>query len=297
MHKNSVLFYTQNRWAFGQIHHSLIKRLWSHGIYAHLLDWTQSYSQLEFDLLNKKFETFVTTPEAVEHLKQRGIPLSRIVSIAHHEKDITSAVTDYGVSNFEELKGYGVINNSLIDVSKKLGIKRIPFTLKVGIDFDHFYLPVNKTLEVIGYAGEIKSSMSDGSDFKRSYLIPSIIDRVKLPLRSHEFFNHLCMSGYYTLIDALLVSSNYETAGLPAMEAAAAGKLVISPAVGYFDGSFGVLCRTPDQEFLEDAVETIERFKDPVLYKNICLSSQQCIKDHFDWSVLIKDWINIIYNP
>jgi hypothetical protein len=245
--------------------------------------------------LNQKFETFVTTPEAIEHLKQMGIPLSKIVSIAHQEKDISTAVTNHGVDNFDELKGYGVVNNSLVDVSRNLGIRKIPSVVKVGVDFDHFYLPVKDSLDVIGYAGEIKSLMSDNSDFKRSYLIPQIIEQVKLPLQHHQYFNHLCMAGYYTLIDGLIVSSNYETAGLPAIEAAAAGKLVISPAVGYFDGSYGLLCRTPDQEFVEDAVAMIERFKDPVLYKNVCLSSQQYVRDHYDWSVLVKDWINLVY--
>jgi hypothetical protein len=45
-----VLFYNQNRWALGSIHHALAKELYKYGIIANLLDWTQQYSLEEIRL-------------------------------------------------------------------------------------------------------------------------------------------------------------------------------------------------------------------------------------------------------
>ena len=65
-----VLFYTQNRWAFGSIHHGLIKELYKHNIYGNLLDWTKRYTEEEFKYLDNTYDLFVTNPEAVMSLHQ-----------------------------------------------------------------------------------------------------------------------------------------------------------------------------------------------------------------------------------
>ena len=290
----SVLFYTQNRWAFGQIHHALIKRLWEHGIYAHLLDWTQHYSDTEFELLNEKFETFMTTPEAVGSLVHRGIPISKIICVAHHEKDIVAAVKDVGAEFVSGVKRFGVMTPDLVGVARQNGIVRPINEVRYGLDFDHYFAPIANELKTVGYAGEIASHMSDGSDFKRSHLIPMVIARVPLALRQHEFYNHLCMAGYYTKIDALLVSSSYETAGLPAMEAATAGRLVVGTPVGYFDGSSGILCRLDADGFVADAARALEEHMDPRKYREQCERAQQYARDHYDWRHVIDKWLELL---
>lgn len=294
MYRNSVLFYTQNRWAFGQIHQALIKRLWEHNIYSNILDWGVKYTYLEFDLLQLKYNTIASTPEPLAFLRNLRIPASRIVIVAHHEKDLVAGVEAAGAEAFEDLKGFAVVNSSMISVAANLGIKRIPSVLKVGIDFDQFYLPVGNSLSILGYAGEIKSLMSDNTDFKRSHLVPKVVEGVGLELRQHEHFNYLCMPGYYTTIDALLVPSKYETAGLPALEAAAAGKLVLSTNVGYFDGSYGISCRMSENDFVFDAVEALNKHKDPKVYLETCYRSQQYVKDNYDWDKVIFDWLELL---
>jgi hypothetical protein len=294
MYRNTVLFYTQNRWAFGQIHQALVKRLWGYNIYSHVLDWGTKYTYQEFDLLKLKYNTFASTPEPLAFLKSIGIPASRIVIVAHHEKDLVAGVAEAGAEAFEDLHGFAVVNSSLITVAANLGIKRVPSVVKVGIDFDQFYMPINNSLKVIGYAGEIKSFMSDNTDFKRSHLVSDVVTKTKLQLKQHEYFNYLCMPGYYTTIDALLVPSKYETAGLPALEAAASGKLVISTNVGYFDGSYGISCRMPDDEFIFDATQALEQHKDPQVYKSTCERSQQYIKENYDWSNVIAGWLDLL---
>ena len=106
--------------------------------------------------------------------------------------------------------------------------------------------------------------------------------------------NHLCMPGYYRSVDSILITSRYESAGLPSMEAAAAGRLVVGAAVGYFDGSSGILCRTSDEEFVVDAREALVAHRDPAIYKNTCERSQQYARDHYDWEHRIEAWLELI---
>ena len=104
-----ILFYTQNRWAFGSIHHGLIKRLYAHGLYCNLLDWTLPTTYIEFHLLNEIYDIFMTTPEAVANLVGLGIPLSKIVCVAHCERDITLAAKNLGTEFYSQLAGMGVV--------------------------------------------------------------------------------------------------------------------------------------------------------------------------------------------
>lgn len=294
MKQHSVLFYTQNRWAFGQIHHALIKRLWEHKIFAHLLDWTQAYSHKEFQLLNSRYDTFVTTPEAIYSLLNYGIPPSKIVSVAHSERDIAGGIQTIGTAGFDSLKSYGVVHPDLIQSSISRGISRPPDLVRVGIDFDHYYTPIGDALKIIGYAGDKEHKTVHDVDCKRTYLLPPVIQDMPFEFRAHEFYNHICMSGYYPTIDAILVPSSSETAGLPAMEAAAAGRLVVSTEVGYFNGEAGLLCRTDDEGFIQDARQALLMCADPKVYKAECERAQQYAKDNFDWKYSLDNWLNLL---
>jgi glycosyltransferase involved in cell wall biosynthesis len=293
MHPN-VLFFIENGWVFGQIHHALIKRLWSKKIYSHLLDWNGTYTYEEFSYFNSKYDTFVTVPCGITALLHYGIPIEKIVAVAHHEKDLISVTQSDGVGMFEALKGYGVIHASMCELSKTLDITRVPSVVSNGVDFDHFYSPISKELKVVGYGSAINSSMPDGTDFKRGYLAPRVLEGLGLDYVTHTFMNHLCMPGYYRTMDALLVTSKYEGCGLPAMEAASAGRLVIGASAGYFTGQSGFLCRTPDDEFVDDAREILLTCKEsPGLYKLICEKSQQYARDHYDWEHTVDGWIEL----
>jgi hypothetical protein len=294
MQKNSVLFFTQNQWAFGQIHHALIKRFYTHGVYAHLLNFYQEYRQKEYDMLNSTFKTFVTTPEAVARLMHHGIPPNKIVAIAHAERDVVGGVKNSGTEVFNLLKGFGVINKTLSTIWKSFGVAREPTVVRNGVDFDYYYAPASDALKIVGYAGAAMHPMSDGSDCKRSYLASRVMENSGLEYRCAPNINHLCMAAYYRTIDAVLVTSNYEACGLPILEAAAAGRLVVSPEVGYFDGAHGALCRLDDEDFVADAKEALAKYQDPALYKEACEKAQQYARDHYDWGSVISGWLKLI---
>jgi glycosyltransferase involved in cell wall biosynthesis len=227
-----VLFYTQNRWAFGSIHHGLCKELYKHGIYANLLDWTIPYSQHEFDFLNRTYDVFVTTPEAVIPLHQRGIALNKIVSIAHGQWDILLAKRNSGVDFYSRLKGYAVISDVLKNKSIEFGVNRIPDIVKLGIHTDVFKRNISDRLLVVGYAGMKETKNFFGEEIKRGKLVEDAVTGMNVDLRSFPEMNHLCMPSYYGIVDCVVMSSTEEAGGLPMMEAAAAGRLTIGTPVG-----------------------------------------------------------------
>jgi hypothetical protein len=295
-----VLFFIENEWAFGQIHHALIKRLWDHKIFSHLLDWNKQYNLREFRNITSKFDVIVTTPCRIALLvNQYGVPLNKIVAIAHHLKDIYWGVQYAGIDCFEQLHGYAVNHESLISGSIGYGVKRIPDIVTYGIDFDFYYAKPSKSLKMLGYAGAFAQTDVTGKECKRMHLAKLVSEKTAIPISAsvtqNERLHFLAMPEFYKSVDCLLVPSTYETAGLPALEAAAAGRLVLSTQVGYFDGSFGNLCSMEDDNFVKDAVSHIYLHRtNPRYYRDACNESQQYVKEKFDWPVTINGWINAI---
>jgi len=293
-----VLFYTQNRWAFGSIHHGLCKELYKHGIYANLLDWTIPYSQHEFDFLNKTYDVFVTTPEAVIPLHQRGISMDKIIAVAHGQWDILLARRNFGVDFYSRLKGYAVISDVLKNKSIEFGVTRIPDIVKLGIHADVFKRSISDRLLVVGYAGMKETKNFFGDEIKRGKLVEDAVTGMNVDLRSFPEMNHLCMPSYYGIVDCVVMSSTEEAGGLPMMEAAAAGRLTIGTPVGYYAEdaieSGGVIVSIDPNDFINETRDAIQRYQqDNQLYRYTCAKIQEYAIETFDWSNRIESWIKL----
>ena len=293
-----VLFYTQNRWAFGSIHHGLCKELYKHGIYANLLDWTIHYSQHEFDFLNKTYDVFVTTPEAVIPLHQRGISLDKIIAVAHGQWDILLARRTYGVDFYSHLKGYAVISDVLKNKSIEFGVSRIPDIVKLGIHTDVFKRDISDRLLVVGYAGMKETKNFFGEEIKRGKLVEDAVIGMNVDLKSFPEMNHLCMPSYYGIVDCVVMSSAEEAGGLPMMEAAAAGRLTIGTPVGYYANdaiySGGVMVSIDPNNFIQETREAILRYQnDKYLYRSTCAKIQEYAIGTFDWTSRIEYWVKL----
>ena len=296
-----VLFYTQNRWAFGSIHHALCKELYQHGIYANLLDWMQHYSMEELALIDRTYDIIVTNPEAVElYLAKWGFDRKKIVVIAHAQWDLLKAQAEGGTEFLSEVRNYAVISDVLARKSAEIGIARTPKITPLGIHTDMFSADIAPALRTVGYAGAPTGANFAGVDIKRGHLVETAVSGVDgLTLQTHGFYNHLCMPAYYKLIDGLVVSSSEEAGGLPAMEAAAAGRLVIGTPVGYFehngDQGGGITVPVEPEAFVAKTQEHLAYYRDnPVQYRLKCESIQQYARDNYDWSKVIDAWLEVI---
>ena len=296
-----VLFYTQNRWAFGSLHHGLCKELYKYNIYANLLDWDVDYTSEEFELLNNTYDLFVAHPESCLRLHYNcKVPLNKIVAIAHEQWDILLAKKESGVDFYSELHSYAVISKIVSDKSLEIGISVVPKFVKYGIHFDLFCDPVHDSLRNVGYGGAKESFNFYGVDRKRGHLVEKVVSSVEdLNLVSHKFYNYMCMPAYYNKIDALIMSSSEDAGGLPAMEAAAAGKLIIGTPVGYFEENGkhggGILVPLDELGFLNETRKHLIYYRDnPKEYKEKCEEIQNYARENYDWSKTINSWVELL---
>lgn len=296
-----ILFFIYHEWAFGSLHYSLIKELYKHNIYADLLTWTKIYTTEEFKLLIENYDSIVTTPDAAYliHLKYE-IPLNKIIAIAHEQWDLYIANKNHKLNFLKEVKQYSVISKILVETSKELGIERIPKITPAGICFNNFYRPViNKNMEFIGYAGAKQSFNYFGIDRKRGFLVEKIIKNINdLKLINHNNYSFMCMPSYYHKLDCVIISSIEDAGGLPSMEAAACGKLVISTPVGYFEEhgpkGGGITVPIDTELFIKETTEKLIFYKENKKeYIKKCEEIQEYAKKNYDWSCVINYWLDL----
>ena len=292
-----VVFFIENKWAFGSIHYALCKELFKHNIYANLLDWNTPYRVDEMQMMNSCVDYFVTIPYAIRILHgDYGIPLEKIIAVAHGKSDFKDC--DLGV--YDKLYKYAVVCDWLVKTSAELGITRIPAVLPIGIHVENFLDSVHKNLNVVGYGGARELIGVDGLEIKRGKLVEQAVAAVdrRIQLVQSNFYHYIGMPGYYKTIDCLVMSSTEETVGLPAMEAAAAGRLVIGTPVGYFEWNGyrggGIPVPLDANMFIDKVAEHLTYFRDnPKAYKEVCHSIQDYAKETYDWSMHIDHWVHL----
>lgn len=291
----------ENAWAFGAIHNGLVRELFPHGILASILDWREQYTEQEFLYLNSVYDLFVTVPPVAILLHNHyKIPLEKIIMVAHGELDILKAhPTGKNDALFDQVRGYGVISQSLRYKSIEFGIRRDPTVVRTAVPFDLFYSPPANRLNHIGYGGVKEAFDFFGNEIKRGRLVENVVNGIDgVRLKVPDMINHNCMPGYYQTIDALVISSTQEAGGLPAMEAAAAGRLVMGTPVGFLgeDGEkgAGILLPMDADPFQEKLKETIELYRDDAeLYRAKCEEIQTYARENYDWKHVIHQWVDL----
>jgi glycosyltransferase involved in cell wall biosynthesis len=295
----NVLFYTQNRWAFGSIHHGLIKELYKHEIYGNLLNWTYHYAEEEFKYLNNTYDIFVTNPEAVTSLNQKyKIPLNKIIAVAHGQWDLLLAKEKMSTDIYSKLYNFGVVSEILKTKSQEFGINTIPKIVELGLHTDVYKFEPSKELKTVGYGGLKETINYFDEEIKRGWMVETALQNMGVNFKFNNELNHLCMPGYYKTIDCLVVSSSEESAGLPAMEAALAGRLVLGTPVGYFERNAknggGILLPLEPELFMQKLKEYINFYKNnPEEYRQKCIQIQKYAQENYKWENKIDNWIKL----
>lgn len=295
-----VLFFTQNRWAFGSIHHGLCKELYKNGIFANLLDYCIQYTHEEFELLNETYDYFVTQPDSIPILVEYRIPLHKIVTIAHAEWDINLSQSNnvHQITNNYDIHSYGVISKKLFNIVDSMNYKIKPKLVTNGIIFDAFYQKPSNKLNIVGYAGSFSSFNFAGQEIKRGVLAKTATESVNLKFLLNGLYNHLAMPGYYKRVDSIVMSSTEEACGLPMLEAAAAGRLCIGTPVGYFaENSLkggGISVPLDESGFVSQTCDILNYYKNnDAEYIKKCLDIQEYARYNYDWSKVVDQWVGL----
>lgn len=290
-----IVFFTETEWAFGVIHYELIKYLFVRGITATVLNWNREYSPEELAELAVSIDCFVATPHGVATLIDRyRIPPEKCVVVAHATLDLEH-LSWFSHDNFMRLRGYGVVSGWLREKSLERGFPREPQVVPIGINYHSFYAEPNPAMESISYAGAINPD-NIHRHIKRPWLVQKVAEQSNLYLRiAHAYHNSwVTMPGFYKSVDCVIISSTEEGAGLPALEASAAGKLVISTPVGIWrdhSGGTGHTVPIEEEAFVRETVELIQHYRaNPAAYQEKCQAAQEHARI-FDWSQVIDHWI------
>lgn len=308
-----VVFYFEPNWAFGTVHYELFKYLWGYGFNCQLLPWNKSYTREEMYELNETTDLFVTTPHGWRFLgyDYQTVPPERCVIISHAKLDMTELIHYHGYEDFNKFYKYGAVSNWLVEVSKSLGIQRVPELTPVAVNVNTFYSPPNDRLQVVGYTGsfhakqefsddQVKSELAQPKYHKRGWLVAEAVKRAGLEFKVAQPYHNsfITMPGFYKKVDAILAASTEEGAGLPVLEGGAAGKLVISTPVGHWNDRVGEAgghtVPIPEEEFLEKSVELLSYYKaNPEKYRQRCLEIQNHAQS-YDWKYVIDKWVSIL---
>ena len=296
-----IIFFFEPAWAFGAIHYELCKQLWGYGFDCQLLPWNQSYSLAEIHALIDTTDLFVTSPHGWKVLgydhNYKIIDPRQCVVITHARTDMEESIQLHGTDEYHKFHRYGAVSGWLANLSLQLGITRPAFITPLGINTNSFYSKPNDSLQTIGCMG--LGQVGVHQNIKRPWLLEIATSRAVLPLRAASSYHHsfVTMPGFYKSVDAVLIASTEEGAGLPLLEAGAAGKLVISTPVGHWKraGEQGAdLVPIQEDEFIEKTVELLSYYKEnPEKYRQRCLEIQHHAQS-YDWKYVIDNWIEIL---
>ena len=297
-----IIFFFEPAWAFGAIHYELCKQLWGYGFDCQLLPWNQSYSLAEIHALIDTTDLFVTSPHGWKVLgydhNYKIIDPRQCVVINHARTDMEELIQRHGTDEYHKFHRYGAVSGWLANLSLELGVTRPAFITPLGINTSSFYSKPNDSLQVVGCTSLKHYGVHQ--NIKRPWLLPPVVEQAGLTLKSASSYHHsfVTMPGFYKSVDALLVSSSEEGAGLPVLEAGAAGKLVISTPVGHWNTRVGNLggdsVPIPENEFIEKTVELLSYYKsNPEKYRQRCLEIQHHAQS-YDWKYVIDKWVEIL---
>lgn len=288
-------FYTAPVLAFGAIHSELCKRLTQYGIQGEILDATVRQVISSFRDKIYGLDYVVTDPGASLALtRSYGIEPSRIVLISHGEPDMITLVTACGRQAFGQFKSFAVVSESLFQSALTLGLATPDAIVPVGINCEKFQACPPASLRVVGYAASYKRDSHYGVDIKRGHLARESAERAGLTFRLAEGVPFERMNEFYRSVDAVIMSSVQEGAGLPVIEAAAAGRLVIGTGVGHFPRAAylgcGLLAPLSPAPFVNFTTNALRFYADnPVEFSRKCRDIQAA-SQLFDWACFEQRW-------
>lgn len=291
-----ILFFFEDRYAFGTIHCGLSKELYKHGILGELINWNVQYSAIEIQSFIELYDYVMTIPSAYGSLRSYGFPDKKIILCAHGEEDLIKAVATYGTTLFDRIGKFAVVSQLLVQKSIEYGIKRIPELTPIGINTNNFYWNISDRLLNVGYAAAMSVKNVFGVEIKRGELVQECCNKVNMPFVRPGLRHFLGMPQFYRTVDCVVMSSIEETVGLPIMEAAASGRLVIGTRVGHFkDHDYGVKVSLPPVDFVNEVVEQLRSYAcDASAFQRTCRDIQDYALAHFDWSHCIKPWVQLL---
>src|SRR5262249_35777271 len=149
-------------------------------------------------------------------------------------------------------------------------------------------------LSSVGYATVMERQTVSGVERKRGPLAKACADAAGLRFVAVDDLPFDRMPDFYAGVESVVMPSLQEGAGLPPLEGAAAGRLVIGTPVGHFPRlaceGLGILGPLDGGAFIRFTTEKLIYYRDnPSAYVDKCAAIQEAAKQR-DWQYTVKDW-------
>lgn len=294
-----IVFYGDNEWALGSIQYELSKRLYVFGYDCQVLPWNKSYYNEEMNEYDPLVDTYVTMGMGYTFLRKYYkicVPPQKCVVVIHSKQDVDYILKNHSAEEIISFKSLTCVSQKLVEYCEQLGVPRKVMLTPLGVNVDAFNFEIPEKLKTIGYAGSSSATNRHSQDIKRYNLIEKVANRTGLEYVMADTYHNtfVSMPGFYKRVDCVIVPSTEEGAGLPALEAGAAGRLVLSTPVGHWEERAyvsGITMPFNEIDFIEKASEVISYYKDnPEIFRQKCKeikTKSAC----YDWSHSIKSWI------
>ena len=297
-----ILIYTQTNWAFGAVHSSLAAHLRAAGWVADIKDWSKQYYLSEFQNEVEQYDYVLTVASGgnATLVHSYGIAPEKIVIVAHDEWDVQQMIAAAGIEEFDRYAAYGVISDTLACSSIALGVKRVPFVVRYGVEHSKYRRDLAERLLSVGYATTMQRHTVSGVERKRGALAKACAEATGLRFVPVDNLPFDAMPDFYGSVGSVVMPSLQEGAGLPPLEGAAAGRLVIGTPVGHFPRlayeGLGILAPLEAGAFQRFTTETLIHYRDnPSAYLEKCAAIQEAAKQR-DWQCTVEDWIELFAN-
>jgi glycosyltransferase involved in cell wall biosynthesis len=306
-----VIFFVDYEWALGSIHYELCKHLWMADIDAQVLPWHRVYNSLEIQELDANTDLWVTLPQGWDALKSYGINRpEKVALVAHAVVDLHKMKTKIPHDEFMRFKRTAAVSQFLCEKAWEIDVPRVLKNVPVGINVDRFRADPSLSLKTVGYGGVFMSRQDSaqptpGQELeprfsKRSYLAEEAAKEAGLKFSAASTYHtsYMGMPTYYRNVDCVIIPSLEEGAGMPALEAGAAGRLVIGTAVGHWMdriGSHGGIAVSKDEtEFMRETVRLLKFYRDnPLAYQDKCWEIHERAMA-YDWHNFVPSWVKLV---
>jgi hypothetical protein len=301
--------FIHSEWAYGSIHHELVKLLYPYGIDSLVLCWEKKYNIQEFNEYDRTVDLYLTAPQGTHWIWNKGwASPNKCLTVFHSQIDLLFFKENFTPELIAQCGKFGAVSEYLITRARELGITVDIEYLPLGINYERYAFEPSSRLEIIGYAGiyHPREEFANGVPVdhpglhKRSYLVSEIANDLNLKFKMAAGYHtsYVTMPGYYPTVDCVICPSINEGAGLPALEAGAAGKLVLTTPVGHFPEKVTAKGAIPlpfDEKLFKDTAKRIIEYyvKNPNAYRLKC----EQIKEHarsYDWKYSIEYWAKFI---
>src|SRR5579862_1609252 len=299
-----ILIFANTEWSNGRVYYDLCKALYEKGYLVDILNWRVSYTRQHFSDLMSYYDFVLSGLDGIPGLFDNyGIPYEKIIGISHGiYYDLPLFLEKKGLEVLEKLANFGVVSYSMISESVIAGIRRIPLVISLGVAYSEFYTEISDRLTTVGYATAISHKTKNGIEKKRGGLAEACARAAGLTFTPAGTYSSAIsfhdMPEYYKKVDAVLMTSLIEAAGLPALEAAAAGRLVIGTPVGHFPlrayQGGGIIAPIEERRFKEFTINTLRYYREnSSAYVEKCHAIKHAAQQ-INWKYVIEEWVELI---